>query len=273
MMFKLAIFDLDNTVLNQDKRLPKKTLQSIRKLKAQGVKITIATGRNFEMAKPFALELGAENLIACNNGGLLHDLKTGEILKEKLIEPDALIDAIDVAEKHAITYVIYTASGVHLPAHQTRFDVYHEWNRMFPESPLEISEVTDTNQLKALKAYKVLYVIDEPQLLDKMRDQLAKHPALSVTKSSDTYLDIMPVGTDKKNALEYFLATFNVKENEVIAFGDNDNDAELLNAIPFSFAMQNGTINAKEAASYITRLDANHAGVAEVLENLKSYLG
>lgn len=269
----MAVFDLDQTLLQDDKTLDKRTIKAVLDLKNQGVKIAVATGRNYEMAKPFANMIGADHYVACNNGGLIYDIHTDACLKTQNLTPKALSYVIDKAESEDLVYVVYGSKGVHLTSEAQRFDVYRDWNTKHPESPVHVFEAEDASELKKLESHKVLYVIEDPVKMAQTHESLQTIQDISFTKSSIDYLDIMPPNTSKANALRYFMNQYDVNADEVIAFGDNDNDAAMLRAVPFSFAMLNGTIKAKEAATFQTRFNNNQQGVADILENLNKYIG
>lgn len=86
------------------------------------------------------------------------------------------------------------------------------------------------------------------------------------TSSGFGLLDIVPYSVNKGSALKYFLRYFGAKPNELIAFGDGMNDAEMLKLAGYSYAMANAEDHVKKIAKYEAPSN-NDDGVLEVLDS------
>lgn len=268
-MVKLAVFDLDNTLLTEDKKLTDATLDALRQLQNHGVKIAVATGRTFALARPFVRALKIEGPNAYNNGALI-ETDTGTTIYKLAIPQEAQRFVVDYALKKDLVFVLYGKETIYGPSND-RLDFFKHWNQNHPEASVAVCETTDRNRLIAPEAFKVLIRLKEDDDEDSIMETLRSIDGLHVTKSQNTFIDITAEGAHKGNAIKRLMEHYDVGKEETLAFGDNDNDAEMLRAAGFSYAMKNGTLKAKEAASRETADSAEENGVAKTLLELQHH--
>jgi len=78
-VIKLIVFDLDDTLLNSNSSISPRTYQAIQQVVAKGIKVTLATGRMYSSAIPFARSLGLEIPVISYNGALITSYPSGEL--------------------------------------------------------------------------------------------------------------------------------------------------------------------------------------------------
>ncbi len=265
-MIKLAVFDLDNTLLSTDKTISEKNKEAVKTLRMNGIQVAVATGRGYEMAEPFANEVGLyEGPIVTNNGAIIHDLSDKRVLKEHIIGKTAQATMIDFAYTNDYPFIVYNTEGIHSLENE-RLKVYESWNIKYPDSEMPVTITEDIDTLKTIDAHKILIIIKDIDAFNKALDDYKDLEDGAVTKSHDTFLDVIPKHGNKGEGMRFLMDYYNAKKDEIIVFGDNDNDAQMLEQIPLSFAMKNATIKAKQAATHTTDLDNNDSGVADSLE-------
>ena len=84
--------------------------------------------------------------------------------------------------------------------------------------------------------------------------------------SCDQYLEVVPKGMSKGAAVKMLCSMMDVSIEDAVAVGDAANDLSMIETAGIGVAMANGTEEVKSVANYITRLDNNHDGIAEVVE-------
>ncbi len=258
-MIKLAVFDLDNTLLHSDKHLSERTVEALSALDARGVDVAVATGRTESTARPFIERIGVVSAAIYNNGAIIEADTT---LVETIIEKDAQRKVLEDAFEAGVSVAIYQRERIVGPDSE-RMRLIEAFARSAGAS-FDIKYTDDFEYLCGIDAYKILVELKtqkQEEALQKRFEPLSAH----VTKSQDTFLDITPIGADKGTAIRRLIAYYGLSSEEVAVFGDNDNDEEMLQAVRFSFAMKNGTIKAKQAATFVTRLEADRDGVADTL--------
>ena len=92
MKFKAIVCDLDGTLLNPEHTISKNTIDTIKKITAQGVKFFIATGRHHTDALRFKDMLGLDSYLISSNGARIHDENNNIIFRDDI--PKELSDEI-----------------------------------------------------------------------------------------------------------------------------------------------------------------------------------
>lgn len=105
----------------------------------------------------------------------------------------------------------------------------------------------------------------DPQQVRATLEQVA--PELDFPVPINFVLDIVEKGWSKLSALPILEEALGVSRDEIVYFGDSENDLTMMRAIPHSFCMGNGTEEAKETARYVIDSDVND-GAAQVMERL-----
>ena len=126
---------------------------------------------------------------------------------------------------------------------------------------MKLSEWIDRPALKMLS-------LGENAKLLMLRDEiLSKFPGVSAMHSHPTYLEIVSAGVDKGAALKSLAQRLNIPREEVAAFGDADNDAEMIQYAGHGYAMESGDREVVRRAKFVAPSNDSE-GVARVLESL-----
>ncbi|WP_438448370.1 Cof-type HAD-IIB family hydrolase [Gorillibacterium sp. sgz5001074] len=259
-MYKLVALDLDDTLLNDELDITEGTRNAMTAAMERGVVITIATGRMYASAKQVADRLGLEVPLITYQGALVKHAKDGTVLYEKNVPPEVVRYVFEYAAEH----------GLHLQSyHNDRLLAKEENERLIAYSklsniPYDIEP--DFGKLAAKSTPKLL-MIDEPEKLDRLLEELKKAfgGQAHITKSKPNFLEIMhPEGT-KGHALRHLAEHYGIRQEETIGIGDSWNDKELVVEAGLGVAMANAVEALKEVADYITTSN-NEEGVRRVIE-------
>jgi len=91
MAYKIVVTDLDGTLLNDEKKISDKDVNMLNKLNNNGVKIVIATGRNYFMAKKLTEQIKNINpIILANNGAVVRKPKTDELIEYNYLDANII---------------------------------------------------------------------------------------------------------------------------------------------------------------------------------------
>ena len=107
-MYKLVAIDLDGTMLNSYGEVTENTKNTIKKVIEQGIDVIIASGRPIDSIKTIAKEIGSEKYFIAGNGALIYDIKNDEIIYEKYMSKQKVLEIIEICEENSITYNVYT---------------------------------------------------------------------------------------------------------------------------------------------------------------------
>lgn len=260
-MIKWIVCDMDNTLLTSDKTLTDQTRAVLAAFQAKGVAIGLATGRAYELAKPYAQALDITLPLIVNNGALIKTVQ-GDIVKAHHLSPETYRPFMHYANTHGYPVTFYGEEGFYSDDPE-RLAFYEAWNQQHPHAAVKV------HPLKALnnntQVYKMLMVIDAPSAMNETLKKYRNHPKVHITRSQHNFFDVLPHATSKGDALEVLLDKYNVLPGEIIVFGDEDNDVEMLAKSPYSYAMPNGSKRAKAAARHIALANHDAEGVAKTL--------
>lgn len=261
------VFDLDGTLLNSAKELTLPLVNQLNQLRKKGHHVMVATGRAREITQPYLDILKIENEVIFNNGAQIIHLKEDRIDFDQGLSQEDCDEVMKYYQRHAIPFSVSTSDGLWTTAGYD-LSYYQDFKDQFPEYPLNNHMGLTREKLEDLTVYKILAKYDTESLLRYHQANLEKRVSATVTQSMEGFLSVLPEGITKGTTLIQYLKEKNIPLDQVIVFGDNDNDIEMLQLIPHSYAMKNGSEGAKKAAQYVTTHDHNEFGVLVTLENM-----
>lgn len=258
-MRKILVFDLDGTIVVNSQISPN-LIDFIKRL--SGLKIIFASGRMSSSMKILLQKYELHGIEIAYNGAMIND-------EEKLYnfcldrkDANAVIDFLREEKVHRQIYVddvLYVEEE-------------NEFSRMYSiQSGIGYNLVGDLKKIiENGCTYKVLS-FDLPEKIKELKQKsmsVLKDNA-DIFKSSSVYLEFVRKGINKKFAVEFLSNKFGFSFEDVVAFGDGENDLELLEAAGISFAMIPGNEKNSQIATY-TVANEDGEGVFKSLEFLKS---
>ncbi len=265
----LIALDLDGTLLTNDKKIMPETKIFITKLINQGHIVVIATGRSHRMSSLYYDDLNLKTPIINSNGALLHHPgnKDWGVFHQPLKKQFAH-DIIDMSyasqSRNILAKVI---DSVYLDQHDNRILDFYQPNDFV--EPVIIGRVKDKLQTDPT----LMLIYPEKSELEKLSLQLENYLPESIQLRSwgPPYfiLEVMRKGMNKAAGLKKVADSFNIPRERIIAFGDGDNDLEMVDYAGVGIAMDNATEELKKVANYVTHTNEDE-GVRKFLED---YLG
>lgn len=265
MKYKLVAIDMDGTLLNSENKVSERTRKALENARKQGTHIVIATGRILKSALHYSESLGLKNpLIACN-GAIIVD-ESQNIIYEKHIEKKNVIDIINLAQAEKMYFHFYDRSNFYS---DIRVDeVLKFYNEGSKTMDIGVNIFKDTNEIigmKDLNVYKFIFIDNDRDRLNKFREKVAKIENINTSSSWINNVEAMGYNVSKGEALKELCKILKVKQEEVIAIGDSENDLSMLKFSGLGVAMGNGDKIVKEKSNHITDSN-NDDGVAKVIE-------
>ena len=133
-MYKLVVIDLDGTMLNSYGVVTNKTKEVIKKVEEQGIEVVIASGRPIDSIKEIAKEIESKNYFIAGNGAIIYDIKNDEIIYEKTLSKEKVLEIIKICEENSISYNIYTENEILATSLKYNVLYYHKENLKKEES-------------------------------------------------------------------------------------------------------------------------------------------
>lgn len=274
MEIRAVFFDIDGTLLTDNRSVSPSTIFAINQLKEAGILVGLATGRDPRFILQYMAALSLDLAIAYNGQYIFSREK---VLYADPLQVDDVRSLIQYARQENKDLSFGTASGV-AGSGIMSFGGGHlayRISRMIPESWAGLVNFIFNRLIRRLRPQKeanVEEILQQPiyQLLllatekETMKLQ-ARYPGLEFTRSSPYAADIINKGGSKLQGIQRLANQFQFGLDQVIVFGDSNNDLEMLEGVEHSVAMKNATRKAKKAASFVT--DSNNKdGIFKALE-------
>lgn len=270
MQYRLLCTDIDGTLLNKERELSQATLSEFHRVRSE-CGIILASSRMPDAMRHLQVELKVDDspLIAYNGGLVLDGKKVLSSTEVKYSEVQKIVDLCDMTEIHVS---IYNNDDWFVP----EMDYWANRESNNTKVAPVVQSLSDTLSLygKSQKgAHKVMCMGPAEEiavLYQALIDLYDDH--LHVYRSKDTYLEIASKEISKKSAIQTLL---NHKYTEldwkqVIAFGDNYNDMEMLDAVGMGVAVGNAKQEVLDLANHITSGNKED-GVALAMRKLMTY--
>lgn len=261
----MIAIDLDGTLLNDQKQIPKENIVAIQKATEAGLKIVLCTGRPSSGTKPYFDQLGLtkEEFLILNNGCSTYNSPNWELRHAKTLDLSDVASLEALSQPFPDVYLTLTGEKDYLVLEETVPELVQA------DGDLVFTRVkaTDLRQLEqsGQVIFQAMYM-GEKEALDRFellaRDQLAQ--SYSVVRSQETILEIMPKGVTKAYALKALANDLSISPQEVMAIGDAPNDIEMLQYAGLGVAMGNAEETIKVLADKVS-LTNNQAGVAHAI--------
>ena len=260
-MIRLIATDMDDTLLDASSRLAPRTLCALQQAISAGVMLSLSSGRMPESMLPFAERIGVNAPMILFNGALIYDHRTDEILYSNPIPADTAKAVAKMIEAEGIYLQIYPGKGYYCHQRCEHTDRYEASIRVpCTELGMPVSQWMTGGMIKML-------AIATPEIIDALQARLrAAFPkGVNFMKSKAHYLEIVAEGVDKGSAIKVLAEKLNLSIDEIMAFGDGQNDATMLEAAGLGVAMENAVAECKAVAGLIAPRNTED-GVAQVIE-------
>ena len=264
MKIRLVAIDLDGTLLNSAKEITATTATIIRAAREVAhVKVVLATARPPRTVLPFYSLLGLDTPMINYNGALVHEPHTGRIVLHRPMEAK-LAREVAALGREMFPDILVSA------------EVLDNWytERVEDGWRSETSRLSDSYTVAPLNQWMNqpitrLHLLGRRQWLTDIRHAVAERmpKQVSIAWSETSMLQIMNPTAGKRSARRTVAAEMGLQASEVMAIGDNANDAGMLQWAGIGVAMANASPKARNVADYVT--DANDAdGAAKAIAKL-----
>lgn len=246
-MNKLFLFDVDGT-LSYNGIIPESAVLALDTLRQKGYKVMLATGRCLGQLKDVLSIVKIDGAIICNGGYAFLDDVT---IFESPVAKKLLIDLFEICKNNDIGSAYLGKDFFKTASKSENIRLLNEaFSIALPEF--------DDKLFKENNVYSLgIYTKND------ISEIIKKYDMLKFVNVAYGVYDVFNNNVNKASALKILKNNY-----EIYAFGDNDNDIEMLKAADFSFAMNNGSKNAKNSAKYIAD-DAFNDGIYKALKDIK----
>lgn len=273
MAVKVIIMDIDGTLVNDKKEITPKTKEVLLKAQEQGALLVLASGRPTSGLRKLAAELQMDKhhgLFVCFNGSKVIDCQSDEVLFNQAMSVEdskAVLEHLknfkarpmfDKGEYMYVNdvfdnYITYKGKPFNVMQYESRGNNYI------------LCEKRDLAAFVDFEINKILTYGDPEYLQEHYQEMMAPFKdRLNCMFTGDFYFEYTAKGIDKAKALDSALIPMGYTKDEMIAFGDAQNDKTMIEYVGCGVAMANASDDLKSVADEIT-LSNNDDGIAESL--------
>lgn len=267
---KLICTDIDGTLLDTNRELSHRTIQAIKYLKEE-IPVVLISSRMPKAMTHLQSQMGIENhpLIAFNGGLIIDPLNLiNPVLQSIEIEMDIAEDILHQVRNCDVHIGLYHGDEWYVPS-MDQWALREQNNTKVSPEVADLQQICKSWKLKNKGAHKIM-CMGKKQDIKILADYLTEHydDQLHIYKSKPTYLEIASKKISKLSALSQLMnEKYAFGLEEVIAFGDNYNDIEMIQGVGTGVAVGNAR-DEVIAVSNRTTLHHKEDGVAIVLEDV-----
>ncbi|MBB6729917.1 Cof-type HAD-IIB family hydrolase [Cohnella sp. CBP 2801] len=238
--YKIVFFDIDGTLVDEEKRIPPDAIEAIARLKESGVEPVIATGRAPYFFKELAEEAGIESWVCLNGAYVVY---RGKVLFERTIPMSDLekLVTLSASLNHPLVFEGKDAFYANRDGrHESVFDSI--------ESLRVLQPLFDADFWKKEGVYQVFLHCesrDEHHYPDAL-------PNLRFVRWHEKAMDVLTRTGSKAEGISALLAALGLRPEDAVAFGDGLNDKEMLELVGLGIAMGNAHPELLPYANYVT---------------------
>ena len=268
MRYKLFAFDLDGTLLDDNKLLSPANTQALHEMAAQGGAIAFATGRLASSMEKYVPDTLDDVAMLTLNGA---DVRMGKSHGSRRVHYAPLGSG---AADHLIEYGLAGEFAVNYYLDGNLYAVRNE--RSAPWIDLYIRQtgapyrfVPSLDMFRGSSPSKIIFV-GAPATLDKQEKHFKEQwgESVYICRTWDYYLEFLDTQANKGCGLAALASAYKIAPHEVVAFGDAENDIPMLRQAGLGIAMANAGQEVKRAAGRVSQWTNNEDGVAREWELL-----
>lgn len=264
-MIRMIACDLDETLLDDDKKAGSQNREAVKKAQQAGVKFVLCTGRPFKDIRPTQDELGLyeqEGEYSINfNGGAIFENKGAKLLHYDGISYEQALALFEEGLKHDVCLQIYTLDEVY--TWNLKEDEMHYTAGRMVTTPLPEA---DMSFLKEVPIVKFIYQSKDMDLLHELEEITRPiNKDMEVSYSSNRYLEFNKKGVSKGQGLLWLAKYLGIDAGDTMAIGDNINDLSMIKSAALGVGVANAVMEILPDCDVITKRDHNHGAVAEAI--------
>lgn len=270
---KMVVMDMDGTLLNSQNDVSPYTREVLIDLQKQGMPIVLASGRDISSLRNIGTKLDIAlypmSAYICLNGLEIYDSQENLLHRGERLSYEDTKDLCELAKDYHLDIVIFFEKCIYTIEYgQTKIMENHflTSDRRYAKSLDEIPQEYFSH------VKKVAYVQFADQMTDILKQVSQDHRNhFDICKVEDDWVEISPLGINKGDALKTLANIKNIPLENMICFGNGENDISMIKAAGISVAMGNAYENVKEQANHVC-LDNNHDGIGDFLKNIAKLL-
>lgn len=259
MSYRAIFSDIDGTMLNREHQISPRTLTAIRSVISRGIPFILVSARSPLAITSFIDTIGNKLPFIAYNGALILDGEMREIYSMPLDDADLRQLEAELESLPHFSLNYYQGEHWYSPAPD------NFWTMR--EGDITKLRASNKPTIQLTSVHKILVMGEASRILTLEKHLRLAYPHLGIHRSKDEYLEIVNRAATKAPAIQFMENYLGITAEEIIAFGDNYNDLDMLRYAGYGVAMGNAPEDIKAQVRHVTATNAED-GLAQVLEAL-----
>lgn len=265
--YDLIAFDMDGTLLTSKNKVSESSQEAIARAVELGKKIAVCTGRAVGEIEPYEEnELQKVRYFVCENGALLYDSETKEILSSTVIPDEIVEKIIDIIDGEDCMLIGYS-KGRNLvdSIDAERMDYFYvtRYKELQRKTGKHHDGLYDVYRKEHFPMEKMNVYASSVEIRDRLFERIIQLP-VTVVYAEDTGFEISPLHMSKGIGLKQLCEIVKIPLEHTIAVGDSDNDVKMMKVAGLPVAMGNARECVREVCK-VSVADNDHGGCAEAI--------
>jgi hypothetical protein len=243
----------------EDVKLHDRTLAAIERTRAAGIHVIVVTGRMVSSIRHAFGPAGIHDPMICYQGAVVADAD-GRWLRHEPIPLELARETIAALGEQGWSPNVYVDDHLYVERNTTEVKRYTTLNEV---EVTEVGPLLDWLDDPPTK----LVVVGDPMKLDQLERHMKERFGARehISKSLPYFLEFAQAGVTKGAGLDFLSEHMGFVKEQTVAFGDGENDIELIEWAGYSVAVENAHDRVKAIADWICPPAADE-GVAQVLD-------
>lgn len=271
---QLIITDIDGTLLKDDQTIESRTKQLLVDAHNMGIHTAIATGRAVDALPEEVTKMDCFEYVIASNGSNIYYMPEKKKVFDCLMSEKLVLEMTEVFKQYEFPLEASVDGKVYVPRY------YYE-NPLALKLPARMFDYVRSTRHPVDDSYEFIgkhlqniesltLVVDDESLKEEIQKKIGRFENLHMTSSASHYIECNDQSAGKGKVLKKLCEMLGISLQSVLAFGDGENDMEMLRCVGIGAAMGNAPEIVKASADIVT-LDNNHEGLAAVIENLRCF--
>lgn len=254
---RLIASDLDGTLLTDRKELTALNKKAIEAAVERGIHFVPCTGRAYTSIPQEILQLPGVAFAITSNGAAIYDVKTGRRIYERLLSVQAVEQMLQLPVGEGVFLEAFVDgipySDQKYVEDPQRFGATEFGAQYVKKTRTAVPDVRRFIEEHKDKMDSIMFVCADAERRSWIRSELAHRCSdIHITSSMEHLTEVGHREAGKGNTLCHLLAELGLRPEEAMAFGDADNDADMIAAVRYGIAMEGASESCQKAAYRIT---------------------
>lgn len=269
---RLIALDLDGTTLDSSKQVSEKNRNAIINAVKNGVHVCIASGRAFDTLPSVVTEIPGIEYAITSNGAAVYEIRDKKCLRSYKLTAESVKTILELTKDMPVTYEAFIEgrayAGSEYIHNPVKFGATKEAIHYIQTTRTLIDDITGFIRQHVDELDSMDIIVKDADMKERVCDAIYKETQdVYITSSVKQLVEISYKDAGKKSGVKFLADRLGVSKEEIAAFGDADNDKDMIEYAGYGIAVANASTSLKEKADYIT-LSNDEDGIAYAFANI-----